>query len=269
MSDALPPPHPPSPPPPLPPAPPGYAPTPVIRWGIGDVLLGLLLYLVGGVVSVMVLVAVGVIDASEVAEEGALGDLSVWAVAISLLGGWIGFVGWPAVATWWKGQRSLALDFGLAIRWIDVAWGLAGGVAAVIVAALGGLVWRVVTGDDAPSNGDFLPDDPGVVGGIALWLLVAVLTPIAEELFFRGLTLRAIGRRWNLTVGVVASSIVFGLLHFDTAGGAGHGLFIVGVTAVYGAMFALLVVQAGGRLGPAIVAHSAVNTVGVLSLLWT
>ena len=32
---------------------------------------------------------------------------------------------------------------------------------AIVVSVVGGVVWRVVTGDDAPSNGDFLPEHPG------------------------------------------------------------------------------------------------------------
>lgn len=269
MSDAVPPQLPPLPPPaPLPPAPEGYAPRPVIRWGVGDIFWGLLLYLAGGVAVSVVLLATGAIDINA-AGDGGIGELSVWALALSLMGGWVGFVGWPVVATYRKGQRSPARDFGLEVHWIDLGWGVLGGAGAIALSAVGGLVWRLVTGEDAPSNGDFLPQNPGVLAGVALWVMIAVLTPIAEELFFRGLMLRAIGRRWSLPIGVVVSSLVFGLFHFESSGGIGHGLFIVAVTATYGVVFALLVVRAGGRLGPAIIAHSCVNTVGVVALFLT
>ena len=266
MSDALPPQLPPlPPPPPLPPAPVGYDPAPTVGWGLGDVFYGLLLYLAGGVVSAIILIASGGVEMG----SGSIEELSVWMVAVSLAGGWVGFVGWPVVASYRKGQRSLARDFGLEIRPIDVAWGVLGGFVAIMLSVLGGLIWRGITGEDAPSNGDFLPQHPGVLAGIALWVLIAVCTPIAEELFFRGLMLRAIGRRWTLPIGVVASSLVFGMFHFEGGSGVGHGLFIVAVTATYGAVFALLVVRAGGRLGPSMVAHACVNTIGVLSLFLT
>jgi membrane protease YdiL (CAAX protease family) len=45
-------------------------------------------------------------------------------------------------------------------------------------------------------------------------------------------------------------------------------IFLVGVTASFGAVFALLVVRAQGRLGPAIVAHMCVNAVGVFGALY-
>jgi len=243
----------------------GYQPPPTIGWGLGDVFWGLLLYLAGGVIASVILIATGAIDANSVS-DGGIGELSVWAVAVSLAGGWIGFVGWPIVATYRKGQRSLAKDFGLEVRWVDVGWGVLGGVAAIMVSIVGGVLWRLATGEDAPGNGDFLPQHPGVAAGIVLWVLIAVLTPVAEELFFRGLMLRAIGRRWTLPIAVIASSLVFGLFHFEGGSGIGHGLFIVAVTASYGAVFAVLVVRSGGRLGPSIIAHACVNTLGVASL---
>jgi membrane protease YdiL (CAAX protease family) len=251
------------PPPPLPPAPPEYTAAPVIRWGMGDVFYGLLGYLIGGVASAIVVIGTGNVDS-----DGTIGELSPWLVALSLMGAWVGFVGWPVVATYRKGQRSLARDFGLEIRWIDVGWGVLGGAVAIGLSLVANLIWMAVSGDDAPSNAEFLPKDPDIIGAVVLFLFVAVLTPIAEELFFRGLFLRAAGRKWTLPVGVVVSSVVFGCFHFE--GGIARGIFIVVVTAIYGAVFALLVVRAGGRLGPSIVAHACINGIGVLTLIfWT
>ena len=50
---------------------------------------------------------------------------------------------------------------------------------------------------ERPDNAGFLPDSPGVLGGIVLFVLVAVLTPIAEELFFRGYVQRRLLQRWS------------------------------------------------------------------------
>ncbi len=231
---------------------------------MGDVFYGLLLYLAGGVVASLVLIATGAVGS-----DGTIGELSVPEVLVAVAGGWVGFVGWPIVATYRKGQRSLARDFGLEVRWGDVGWGLLGGLGAIGLSILANVAWQLFSSEDPPSNADYLPKHPGVLAGVALLLIVAVATPIVEELFFRGLFLRAAGRRWGLPVGVVASSLVFGLFHFEAGSGLGHALFIVAVTATYGAVFALLVVRAGGRLGPSIVAHACVNTVGVLALFLT
>jgi membrane protease YdiL (CAAX protease family) len=247
-------------PPPAPGPRPTTTPWPVIRWGMGDIGYGMLLYLVGGIASAVALLATGALDL----DTGEIGELGPLELGVSLVGGWLGFVGWPVVATWFKGQRSLRRDFGLEIRWIDLAWGLLGALAAFAISAVAGVIWSLATGDDSPENAQFLPDSPGVAEGVAIWLLVGVLTPIAEELFFRGLALRAIGRRWGLAVAVPVSSLVFGSLHLT--GLDPSGLFIVFVTASYGAVFAWLVVRANGRLGAAIVAHALVNSVAVVTL---
>lgn len=247
---------------PPPPQPPVAVPTrPIIRWGLGDVLIGLAIWLVGGVVGSIILIATG--DVS----DSSLTELSLGALTISLVCGWPGFLGWPIVATYWKGQKSLRLDFGLDIRPIDFAWGLLGGVVALVLSAFGGILWALLSHDPSPSNTEFLPTKPSVLTAIVIFFLVAICTPIVEELFFRGLFLRSVGRRWNLAAAVIISSLVFGLFHAqgDTWGQAA---FIVLVTASYGAVFALLVIRANGRLGPSIIAHMCVNAVGVLGALY-
>jgi membrane protease YdiL (CAAX protease family) len=247
---------------PPPPQPTSVIPKPsVIRWGLGDVLIGLALWLVGGIVASIVILTTG--DGSDTS----LTELSLGALTISLVCGWPGFLGWPVVATYWKGQRSLRLDFGLDVRPIDLAWGLLGGFVALVLSSLGGIVWMLISSDPSPSNTEFLPTKPSVLTAFVIFFLVAICTPIVEELFFRGLFLRSLGRRWNLVTAVIISSLVFGLFHAqgDTWGQAA---FIVGATATYGAVFAFLVIRANGRLGPSIVAHICVNAVGVLGALY-
>ena len=244
----------------LPPPPPPPPPAPVIRWGLGDVLIALVIWLLGGVVAAFVVVAMGEADTP-------LDQLGLGALFVSIASGWPGFVGWPLVATYRKGQRSLRLDFGLDLVPVDIAWGLLGGFGALVLSVFGNVLWTAISGESAPTNTDFLPKHPSALTVVVLVLLIAVCTPIVEELFFRGLFLRALGRRWNLTVGVIVSSIVFGLFHFQ-GDSLAQGLFICGVTASYGALFALLVVRANGRLGPSIVAHMVVNLVGVLATIY-
>ena len=261
--------EPPTPPVPGPPnSPPGMpAPTfserprPIIRWGLGDVLIGLTLWIVGGVVGSIVLLGTGEVSG------GSLTALSLGAITISLVCGWPGFLGWPIVATYWKGQRSLRRDFGVDVRPIDLGWGLLGGLAALILSAVGGVVWTLISNESTPSNTEFLPAKPSALTAIVIFFLIAICTPIVEELFFRGLFLRSVGRRWNLTAGVLITSLVFGLFHAQGESLA-QSAFIVAVTASYGAVFALLVLRANGRLGPSVIAHMCVNAVGVLGALY-
>ena len=254
---------------PPPPEPPGAASQveaapPSIRWGMGDVIIGLLLWLAGGLIASIIVILVWSPDGRN-ALDGTEA-LGVGAVAVSMIAGWPGFLGWPFMSSWFKGQRSLTKDFGLAIRPIDLGWGVLGGVIALSLSVLAGIVWRLISNAPEPTNADFIPSRPAAGTALLLFVLVALCTPIVEELFFRGLMLRSVGRRLGLPAGVIISSMVFGLLHFQGSGLP--GLFIAGVTSVYGAVFALLVVRAGGRLGPSIIGHMVVNAVGVLSALY-
>jgi membrane protease YdiL (CAAX protease family) len=61
--------------------------------------------------------------------------------------------------------------------------------------------------------------------------------------------------------------VVFGAFHF-TGDSIAEGLFIVGVTAAYGAVLAVLATTTR-RLGAPIVAHMVINGVGVAAALLT
>ena len=228
---------------------------------MGDVIYGILLWVAGGLVAAVSLILTGVVDL----QTGELGELSPGAVALSLLSGWIGLAGWPIVASYRKGRRSLAADYGLRITWIDLAWGVATGFACLAISVAGNVAWLILSDEEAPDNAEFLPSNPGLLGGLVLVLLVAVGTPVVEELFFRGLFLRSVARRWGPAAGVVVSSVVFGLFH-ATGDSVAEAAFIVGVTTVYGVLLSL-VATATGRLGAPIVAHMVVNGVGVTATL--
>jgi membrane protease YdiL (CAAX protease family) len=176
---------------------------------------------------------------------------------------WLAMVGWP----WWvsrtKGTGSLARDFGVAIRWVDVLVGVGVGLVALVVAAAVALVFSAVSGETPPTNTDIVsvgPSQPGML--LLLFVFIAIGTPIAEEIFFRGLVLGATRKRWGTTIGVITSAVFFGAWHIqDTLAG---WAFVGGVTAAYGVLFALSRVWCEGRIGAAIVAHIVVNGVTVL-----
>lgn len=83
-----------------------------------------------------------------------------------------------------------------------------------------------------------------------------VVAPIAEELFFRGYLLNLWTARRGIAFGVVASSIVFGAFHRQTA------LF----AAPMGLMFALIYLHYDS-LWPSILVHAACNFLGFPWLL--
>lgn len=55
-------------------------------------------------------------------------------------------------------------------------------------------------------------------GGLFISMLITVVgAPIMEELFFRAIIFKRISRKFNIYIGIVISSLVFGLLHIELA----------------------------------------------------
>ncbi len=102
---------------------------------------------------------------------------------------------------------------------------------------------------------------------IGLALIGGVLTPLAEEFFFRGLLITAWRDRLGLWTTLVLQSLLFGFLHLAHVGveifpqfsvdpGLAANIFIT--TALGGLLFGLIRVRSGS-IWPAVLAHAAVN----------
>jgi membrane protease YdiL (CAAX protease family) len=165
-------------------------------------------------------------------------------------------------ASYVKGRRSLRDDFALAMRPVDVAVGLGAGLLGQVAISLVTIPIYDLLGIDADKVGETAErmsdraDDPVAV--VFLVLIVVVGAPIVEELFYRGLWYRSVERRFDTTVAIIGTSVLFGAIHLQP-----YDLFPL---ALFGLLAALLVARTG-RLGPAIWAHVAFNLTAVISLL--
>lgn len=232
--------------PPPPPPPPGSG----VRWGLGDVALGVPFVL--GWAMVFAVVAVVVFG------TGTEGEQAV--VAISALGQFGATLAWPWVVTRWKGRRSLKVDFGLEGRPIDAALGV-GFMVGLLIA--GGLVAALVAGAlgidvDEASNTGVIEDAERTAWVGLIAVVVTFLGPVAEEVFFRGLVLRSLQRRWGDAVAVIGSTLIFTLPHVVGEGGIEPQLVLWSQIFVWGLCFALMTVHYR-RLGPAIATHVLLN----------
>jgi membrane protease YdiL (CAAX protease family) len=81
---------------------------------------------------------------------------------------------------------------------------------------------------------------------------------VVEEIFFRGLVLRALLGRLPVPAAVAVSGLAFAFAHFEPVQFAG--------LAVFGAVLGLLAWWTG-RLGPGIAAHAAFNAAALLTLI--
>lgn len=230
------------------------------RWGLGDAALGwLVAYSCAQLFVGLVLVPAFGYSNQQLRDN----KVSLSFIALGFPPLWLGFVGVPLWAARTKGAGWVH-DFRVRIRAIDVPIGaVAGLVAQYVVVIVVTLPFLWLTNTDYAKLGEparELGAKATTPGGVALmFLMVAVGAPIAEELFFRGLLLRSLEKRFGTAWAVAGSAVAFGATHFQL-------LQFPALTAV-GAVFALLVVRTG-RLGTAIVAHMAFNAATVVTLVW-
>ncbi len=99
---------------------------------------------------------------------------------------------------------------------------------------------------------------------VTVAVLVAVVAPLVEELFFRGLMFAALGRALGWLPGAVVTGLVFGLVH---AGGT-SAIFLVPL-AVFGFLLCVLYRRTGSLL-PGMGVHAFNNALALgVTLHWT
>lgn len=219
------------------------------RWGLADVAGG---FLVGLLLS-SVLASIWI---------GATGDddLDLAGQGLAQIGFWAGLVGSVVFASRRKGAGRLDVDFGFRARPVDLAVGVVAGLLAHrVLLYIVALVMRPLVGEpDVSGPSEDLFDSAHGVEIVFVVLFVVVGAAVVEELFFRGLLLRALERRVGTSAAVGLSAAFFGFTHLLQPLPF-RGLVLVWVSlAALGVVLALLVVRTG-RLGPSIVAHAAFN----------
>lgn len=216
-----------------------------VRWALGDAVLVLL--------GAQLLSAVwaGAVLAAAYGDAGVPDPLPARVAVLANIGLWLGYGVGPLVVSRQKGEGPLA-DYGANLRAIDVPLGLVVGVATqlLILPLLYAPIIRLVDADPSESARELIDTATGPLGAVMLTVSVAIVAPAVEELFYRGLLLRALQRRFGTPAAVLVSSAVFAAVHRELL--PLPGLFVFGVLA------AVLTVRSG-RLGPAWVMHVAFN----------
>jgi membrane protease YdiL (CAAX protease family) len=219
----------------------------------------------GGVLAFFGFLAAIALDLAFSAVARALGvdKNSLLLLCIGEAGLWIGMFGTCVIVARRNGSpgfRGLGL---MRLRGQD--WG-AGAVTAVVarvvcavIAVLCILIFPLHSFQrttNAPTHGI----QPSVGAAIVLVLIVCVGAPFFEELFFRGVVLGVLTRRWGARVAIVVQALAFALVHYQ------RGMTLALATATWGqiavAGFFLGVLKwRYERLGPGMVAHGLFNAV--------
>lgn len=231
------------------------------QWGLGEVALGFLLAQALAVVASVIVLSIGGWGATGSGESV---PIPLWIAALLQIPLWAGYLGSVELAG--RKGGGVTDDFGLRLRPVDVPVGLAVGVAVqlLVLPLLYLPILRLsgYTSDDLSAPARALADKAsGPAGWILLAVIVVVGAPIVEELFFRGLFLRALQKRglpdW---AAVLISAAVFGAIHFQALQFV--GLFVIGL------VLGTLAVRTG-RLGPSIMTHVGFNATSVVLLYLT
>lgn len=136
-------------------------------------------------------------------------------------------------------------------RWLAV--GVGGGLVAFVLARLATLLVTLVVGPTADIQEIYT--DTGAAGPVSLvltLLFIAVLTPIGEEVLFRGVVANAL-LRYGKIAGVLGSAIVFAAV---------HGPNLAVVTALIVGLINAELFRRSRSIWPGVVVHAVNNLIG-------
>lgn len=226
-----------------------------VRWGFGDVLLGIGLSLVlASLLQPLVLALTGV------PADTKFKDLPLSTIALLQIpfdGALLGVAIWASIA---KGNGPV-VDLGLKTKVRDAAAIVVGIVTQLAALLLYlPLYWVGATSpDDVGKPAQDLTDKAHDTKGVVLLVLfVVIVAPVVEEIFFRGLALRSLEHKYGEMWAIVGSAALFAAVHFEPL--QFPALFLFGLVAG-------LLAMRTGRLGPGIWAHIAFNGMAVVNLL--
>lgn len=189
-------------------------------------------------------------------------NLQAWAVSGVFVGS-IGIVG---------GLISLALIYAVITRLrkrpfrTTIKWVSHGRLWPVVLGAvlLGGAMDTVTLALHKPIVPDVLrPMFEGYAGAAVMTIFAVIVTPVVEEVLFRGVLYPVSVRSLGVTGGVALVSLLFGLAHVATYG---VDIYLVGQTLVAGLYLTWLRARTGS-LVPSVAAHAALNLYATLEAI--
>jgi len=230
-------------------------------WGLGHVWWGVLAYVAAGLLGGLALVAVEAVTGDRPA---IVGPVTIGALVGLNAGALVGVV---VLATRLHGQGSLRADFGLDIRRWDPLIGLGVGLVALIVAGIASTAIDTAFGADEPTSNVPVDDLTSFGTFLVFFVAVAIVTPVVEELFFRGLLYRSILKRGRSPRRAIPiTTLIFVLPHLPAVDSWPEVVSLFASIGVLGAGFNLACHWTGNRLAAPITAHFLVNGLAVIAL---
>ncbi|MFQ4138058.1 CPBP family intramembrane glutamic endopeptidase [Nodosilinea sp. PGN35] len=208
-----------------------------------------------GIVGLVVFSVVGYGIGSQLSRLGL--DPVAYGLVFTALSGIAGIAGFAAAVL--LRIRSLS-PFGVrqtSRRWLLI--GVGAGVVAFVVKGLAVLAYIALTGDSSTPQTVYAEGGSGgVLSLILATLFLGFLTPLGEELIFRGVIANVLLRHGPV-FGVVSSALIFAFM---------HGINIVFPAALVMGLVGAELLRRSGSVWPAVVVHVVFNlpTVPVMVL---
>jgi membrane protease YdiL (CAAX protease family) len=209
-----------------------------------------------GIVGLIVFSVVGYGIGSQLSRLGL--DPVIYGLVFTALSGIAGIAGFAAAVL--LRIRSLS-PFGVrpvSRRWLLI--GVGAGVVAFMVKGLAVLAYIAITGDSSTPQTVYAEGGSGgVLSLILATLFLGLLTPLGEELIFRGVIANVLLRHGRPVFGVVGSALIFAFM---------HGINIVFPAALVVGLVGAELLRRSGSVWPAVVVHVVFNlpTVPVMVL---
>jgi hypothetical protein len=139
--------------------------------------------------------------------------------------------------------------------WRTIGWAAGGMVTFYVFTA----TYAALVQPDAEQDvTEQLGAEDGTLGLIAAGVVVMMVAPLVEELFFRGFFYRALRTRYPIALAAIVDGVVFGAIHWD--GDGADGLLLLPPLALLGVVFCL-VYERTGTLWSVIGMHAFNNAV--------
>jgi len=223
------------------------------RWPLWAPFAGMLLTLIAAGVGVVLIAAVAElagadVDAGDDTAPGVviagtyLQDLALIASAF-LLARWVD----PPARARQFGMRLTPP--GSALGWLVLTW-----LGFIVFSFVWSVALDIQESDDLPQE---LGADSSTLALVAVAVLVCVMAPIAEEVFFRGFVFTSLRRKLGIPVAAIITGAIFGGIHLG-----GTDIEFIVPLAVFGALLCLLYVWTDSLL-PCIVLHALNNALAL------
>lgn len=172
------------------------------RWGLGAFLLAEAVYLAASVLIALPFTGSDPSDVSILLLVVGVPSLLAAALAI--------------VITRLRGNGP-RIDLRLQWSWRAAGLGLVFGIVGLFVTIPASLLWIEIVGEEANSAaGEVFGGVRGTWGwAVAVFVLIAIVAPICEEILYRGLLWGALDQRWGRWVAFGVSTVVFSVAHLE------------------------------------------------------